>query len=404
MSRIMVSGVFLLAISGVFLLGTVRNNIALTLNGDELIQPTEAEAGEGADVQAPVAVNPNLDIEPQKPLENPPQIIKALYSTAWSASSAKKIDYFINFMKDTELNALVVDIKDYSGTVAYRMDVEAVKKYGADKSIKITKINSLIKKLHDNGIYAIARIAVFQDPILAKNRPEIALQSIATGKTWEDKKGLEWVDPASKEAWDYNISIAQDALNRGFDEVNFDYVRFASDGNMKDARYPVWDGKTPKHTVIKNFFEYLRNSLGTAKISLDLFGLVTVNHDDLGIGQKMEDAFPYADAIAPMVYPSHYMKGFAGYQSPAKYPYEIVYKSMSDAQERLDKYLNSTTTPPTNVPQLRPWLQDFDLGAIYTADKIEAQIHATEAAATSTPMGWMLWDPANTYTTGVFPR
>ena len=159
-----------------------------------------------------------------------------------------------------------------------------------------------------------------------------------------------------------------------------------------------------KRYVIRDFFKYLRQSLPSVKLSADMFGLVTLNYGDVGIGQNIDDAYHYFDAIAPMVYPSHYQKGFNGFANPADYPYEVVYKSMVEANLRLNKYIaaanNSTSTEKYLVkkPQLRPWLQDFDLGATYDAAKVRAQINATYTAATGTPMGWMLWDPTNIYT------
>src|SRR3989344_2105455 len=349
-------------------------------------------------------VNPYNDIGAQKQLENPPKIIKAVYATGWSAGSKKKMDYLIDLIKKTELNAVVIDIKDYSGELSYLTDLEDVEKYSLKRDLKILQPNALIKKLHDEGIYAIARQTVFQDPVLAKARPDLALTSSTTGKQWLDNKKVMWIDPAGKEAWDYNILIAKEALARGFDEVNFDYIRFASDGNVDDIKYPFWDEKTLKRYVVRDFWRYLRKALPDARISADLFGLVTLSYGDIGIGQNIDDAYHYFDAVAPMVYPSHYNKGFNGYQNPALYPYEVVYQSMLEANERLKHYIinaaNSTSTEYYLVkkPELRPWLQDFDLGATYDAAKVRAQIDAVYNSATGTPSGWMLWDPRNVYT------
>ena len=294
-------------------------------------------------------------------------------------------------------------------------ELELPKKYNAVE-VRIPKLNSLIKRLHDEGIYAIARVSVFQDPRLALARPELALQSSSTKKNWLDNKGLAWIDPAAKEAWDYNIAIAKEALERGFDEINFDYIRFASDGNLNDILYPLWDGKSFKNAVIESFFKYLRSELSGAIISADLFGLVTVNNDDLGIGQHLEDAFPYFDYIAPMVYPSHYFTGFMGLQSPAKYPYEVIKYSMDFALNRLNNFRNkilaqnsSTTTPPSifdpeKLAKFRPWLQDFDLGADYNETMVKREIQAVYDSATTTGVaeinGWMLWNASNVYTKG----
>lgn len=387
--------IFLLAGAGLFLFVNTRNSF-------DVNQFSAAFSAAVVEEMQTKIINP--DLPPQKPLENPPETIKAIYATGWSAGSSKKMDYLIKLIKGTELNAIVIDIKDYSGELSYDTDIESAKKYGAVKEIKIAKPNALIKKLHDEGIYVIARQTVFQDPILAAARPDLALTSSSTGKQWKDHKGLMWIDPAAQEAWDYNIAIAKDALNRGFDEVNFDYIRFASDGDMDDIVYPFWDEKTFMRYVIRDFFKYLRKALPDSRLSADLFGYTTLLYNDLGIGQVIDDAFHYFDAIAPMVYPSHYNKWFNGYENPSLYPYEVVYASISEANSRLQKYLleaaiaSSTEKYLVKNPQLRPWLQDFDLGADYDAEKVKAQIDAVYDAATGTPMGWMLWNPANNYT------
>lgn len=397
---------FVLIFSGMGLFLFFTSNNALNISDipktasqeDVVVADKKIDPPAGGEKPAPVVVNPNADIEPQKQLENPPAIIKAIYSTAWSATSAKKIDYFIDLIKTTEINAVVIDIKDYTGEISYKTDIEVVNKY-RNPEIKITKPNALIKKLHDNGIYVIGRIATFQDQTLSKARPDLALQSISKNKVWTDYKGISWMDQSSKEVWNYNIAIAKDALSRGFDEVNFDYIRFASDGNMADIKYPLYDAKTQtKRQVMNNFFKYLRENLPTAKLSADLFGYTTLLQDDLGIGQHLNDAMPYFDYIAPMVYPSHYNKGFNGHTNPADFPYDIVYTSMLKAQERLDAFNLSTTTIKMVESKFRPWLQDFDLGADYDATKIRAQIQATYDAASTTQTGWMLWAPANIYT------
>ncbi|PIR68436.1 hypothetical protein COU49_01060 [Candidatus Nomurabacteria bacterium CG10_big_fil_rev_8_21_14_0_10_35_16] len=366
------------------------------------------------------------DIELQKPLENPPEEIKAIYATGWSAGSTKTMNRLINLIKDTELNAIVIDIKDYSGNLSYYTEIPELKEYNAYQEIKISKPNTLIKRLHDEGIYVIARQTVFQDPVLALARPDLALTSSSTGNQWTDYKGVMWMDTSAKEVWEYNVKIAKDALARGFDEINFDYIRFASDGDMDDIIYPYWDGVTLKRYIVRDFFKYLRQSLPDAKISGDLFGYTTILYGDLGIGQNIDDAFNYFDAIAPMTYPSHYNKWFEGFENPAEHPYEVLYKSMSIANNRLAEYkikaALSTSTEKYLVkePKLRPWLQDFDLGAEYDAEKVRAQINASDmatgactevpaVASTSSNMiicdeksdklgGWMLWDPRNIYT------
>jgi hypothetical protein len=338
------------------------------------------------EIAAPVLV----DIENQKPLANPPQIIKAIYLTGWSAGNPTKIKYLLNLATTTEINAVVIDIKDYSGYVGYNIKVPEVEKYKA-KEIRISQINRLIKQLHDAGIYVIARITIFQDPRLALARPDLTVKSKKTGNSWQDKKGLSWIDPAAEEAWNYNIAIAKEASQRGFDELNFDYIRFPSDGDLNDMVFPFWDEKISKSSVLKSFFKTLRQQLTGTKISADLFGLATINQDDLGIGQVIENAYEYFDYVYPMVYPSHYAAGFIGYQNPALYPYEVIKYSLDSAVKRL------TASSTAFSAGLRPWLQDFDMGAVYNAEMVRKEIQATVDALGEKFSGWLLWNPENVY-------
>jgi len=206
-----------------------------------------------------------------------PKIIKAVYLTSWSAGDPRKINYVISLAKNTEINAVVIDIKDYSGYIAYDSKVPGVVKYGA-KIIKIPNIEKLLEKLHQENIYTIARIAVFQDPVLATARPDLAIYKkyglspfssfLASISLWFDNLKLAWMDPASKEVWNYNIAIAKEAWGLGFDEINFDYVRFPSDGNLKNMGFPVWEENIPRHMVIKEFFREVRQQLKDVVISV----------------------------------------------------------------------------------------------------------------------------------------
>lgn len=340
-------------------------------------------------------------IKIENKLQNPPEEIKALYLTGWSAGNAEKMDKIIDLIGREKLNAAVIDIKDYSGYVSYQSDIEEVLKYEAEQ-IMIDDIDALIKKLHDSNIYTIARITVFQDPVLAKARPDLAIKNKATGGIWKDNKGLAWIDPASAEAWDYIIKIAQEASRKGFDEINFDYIRFPSDGSLKNMSFPFYkEEEKEKHEVIKEFFLYLNQNLSDDKISADLFGLATVNRDDLGIGQMIEDAYANFDYISPMVYPSHYASGFIGYKNPAEHPYEVVKYSMEKAKTRLDEFneiLDDNEAKNKREAKLRPWLQAFDMGAVYDSDKIKAQIKASNESG---GVGWILWDSSNNYSSKI---
>ena len=382
----------------------------------EQIAKPEFESKSIAEVTSPIASEPPAAVGPDsdnpKPTFQPPEIVKAVYVTSWSASKEDYIEYIIDLAKNTEINGVIIDVKDWSGYVAYDTKVPEVEKYKA-KSVRIKDVGSLVQKLHAEEIYLIARLTVFQDPILAKARPDLAIHSnfklsasafssasssLSSSSLWFDNKGLAWIDPAAKESWDYNIAIAKEVAELGFDEINLDYIRFPSDGNLRDMNFPLWDGKIKKHLVIKEFFKYLHQELPDVKLSADLFGLSTISSDDLGVGQIIEDAFEYFDYVCPMVYPSHYAKGFLGYQNPADYPYEVVKNSMENAFKRLSA---SQDLQKRNA-QLRPWLQDFNLGAIYNAEMVRSEIKAVYDAAEENFKGFMIWNPSNIYTREAF--
>ncbi len=342
-----------------------------------------------------------------KKLENPPSIINAVYVTGWSAGSKSYLNYLTLLFKTTEINAVVVDIKNYSGLISYNSGAGEVKKYGIHDNA-IPDINALVNFFHDQNIYVIGRISVFEDPAYSRVRPDLAIYnkietkdplnpaSLEAGQRvlWLDNHKLSWLDPASKEVWDYNVSLAKDAFLHGFDEINFDYIRFPSDGKIENMGFPQYDIKTPKHTVINNFFQYLRENLPGEKISVDLFGQTTVSKDDMGVGQLFEDSFNYFDYVSPMVYPSHYVNGFIGFENPADHPYEIIKYSMDNAVKRQTEYNNLQKT----TVKFRPWIQDFNMGAYYDAEKVKLEIKALKDSLGENYNGFMLWNPSNIYT------
>ncbi len=348
---------------------------------------------------------PSLENNSSKDFEMP-EVVKSVYLTSWSASTERYIREIIDLAGSTEINTVVIDIKDWSGFISYDTDVTEAVEYGAER-IFIKDIEKLIERFHRKEIAVIARIVVFQDSVLAEARPELAIQSKEkiekkekkeelkpSNLLWKDNKDLAWIDPAAPEAWDYNTALAEDAFKRGFDEVNFDYVRFPSDGNLKDMSFPVFKEKNSKHSVIKKFFENLRRKLPQKRISVDLFGLSTVNYSDLGVGQIIEDAFLYFDFVCPMVYPSHFSDGFEGYENPAQHPYQIIDHTLKIAKLRLNLFKENSNTKA----KIRPWLQDFSLGTEYDKDKVRAQIKATQNALGEDFSGFMLWSSENIYT------
>lgn len=318
----------------------------------------------------------------------PPESVKAIYMTSWVAGTKNWREALMKMIDETELNAVVIDVKDYTGRISFKVSDPVLQKIGAEEE-RIPDIREFIDGLHERNIYVIARISVFQDQYLVKQRPDMAVKR-KSGEVWKDRKGIPWLDPAGKEAWEYTVRVGEEAERAGFDELNFDYIRFPSDGNMTDISYDFWDEITPRHIVLKNFFAYLRQELGGLNVALsaDLFGLTTWNYDDLNIGQVLEDAALYFDFIAPMVYPSHYPPTFQGYANPADHPYEIINSAMKRASERL---IIASSSPN----KLRPWLQDFDMGAAYTAEMIRKEKQAVYDAGLNS---WMIWDSTNKYT------
>ena len=307
-----------------------------------------------------------------------PPYIKGVYLTSWTASDSEKIDYFINLARNTELNAVIIDIKEVDGLIA----IDNI----------IPNLQEVIEKFHQENVYTIARIVVFKDGLLPKTRPELALKN-QQGRLWRDWAGYTWLDPASQDVWDYHIDIAKQAIKLGFDEINFDYIRFPSDGNISTIIYPIWDEILSKPEVIREFFKYVDQQLKPFNVflSADLFGLTMIREDDMNIGQILEYALPYFDFICPMVYPSHYPPTFEGYLNPADHPYEIIKMNLENGKQRA----------VGARAKLRPWLQDFSLGAIYNKKMIELQ---KQAVYDTDSYGWLLWNPASRYTEEALER
>lgn len=324
-----------------------------------------------------------------------PQPMKAIYMTSWVAGTPSLRQKVIKIVDETEVNAVVIDIKDDTGKVSFLIENEPFASLGSSEN-RIPDIKELISDLHSKNIYVIGRISTFQDPYLIKKWPEEAVKTASDKNVlWRDRKGIGWFDAGSEKVWGYVTALAHESYNVGFDEINFDYIRFPSDGNMKDIYFPYSEGKS-KSDTLESFFKHIdqefRKSENPIPISADLFGMVTTNTDDLGIGQVLERAAPYVDFIYPMVYPSHFPDTWNGYGNPAEKPYEVIKITMDSASAKL-KAIGE------NPDKIRPWLQDFNLGATYTAEMVRAQIKATyDAGLTS----WLIWDPRNIYSKNAF--
>ena len=366
-----------------------------------------------------------------------PEVVKGIYMTACVAETPSFRAKLLKLVNETELNTIVIDIKDYTGTISFEIDDPQFKN-NAGRGCKAKDMADFIETLHNDNIYVIGRITAFQDPYLAKVHPDWAVKTNSDRTVnWKDHTGISYIDAGNQEMWQYLADLGRSSYAIGFDEINFDYIRFPSDGNMNDIYFPSSQAilkayatsiglATGKSVVMKSFYEFLHQNLSATAhipISVDLFGMTATNYDDLNIGQVMEDAAPNFDYIDQMVYPSHYPPGFMNYNSVAAvnaHPYEIVKYSMDSAVRRLkvladlEGNLNAASTasssasstvsitastyhPMTSVKlaELRPWLQDNDYPVPYTPAMVRAQIQATyDAGLTS----WLLWDAGNTYT------
>ena len=325
-------------------------------------------------------------IEPIR-LETPEQV-KAVYMTSWVAGTASVRERVLRLVEDTEINALVIDIKDSTGKVAFRVDNELINSYDVTEN-RIPNIREFIRSLNERGIYVIGRISVFQDPYLAERHPELAVRTNTDGGVWKDHKGLSFLDVTNETVWNYITELALESYDVGFDEINFDYIRYPSDGDMSTIEYNL-DQEYTRADNVEKFFKHIDKEVRQKGIptSADLFGMTTTHTKDLNIGQILEKTLPYFDYVAPMVYPSHYPKGWRGYAKPATEPYNIVHTAMKGGVERAEAMGYSGD-------RLRTWIQDFNLGATYTADMVRAQIQASYDAGVDS---WMVWDAANTYT------
>lgn len=346
-----------------------------------------------------------------------PEPVKALYISSWVTATPKLFDQVIKLIDETEANAVVLDIKDATGRISFLVDDPIIKDTGSPEN-RIKDIKPLLEKLHAKNIYIIGRISTFQDPYLAKVRPEWALKKLSDGGVWKDRKGLAFLDPANESVIEYMIALGKAAYDVGFDEINYDYIRYPSDGNVKDIDYQLDPGETRTDNIAQ-FAERLNKELKQypgLMLSADLFGLTTTEKTDMGIGQVFERMLPHFDFIAPMIYPSHYNKGEYGIKNPSEQPYETIMKALAGAKKKVTDMATTTTysasgTATTSVDteladelykKVRPWLQDFSIrGTTYDAAKVRAQIQATyDSGLTS----WMMWDPSNKYTDEAYQK
>jgi len=313
---------------------------------------------------------------------------RAIYLTAYSAGNPAIFQHLLDLVDSTALNAMVINIKPETGRATYDTRVEAFREAGA-VSVQIDDIEGLLNTCKAFGIYTIGRLVCFNDSTLPRHSPDLAVKT-PSGGLWRDQAGNYWSDPFRPEVWEYNLDLAEEAARLGFDEIQFDYVRFPTDGDVASAVFSCPSGPDNVNRVraITEFLSYARSRLTPygVRTSADVFGIICSTRADTALGQVLEEIALVVDYISPMIYPSHYGPGHFGLDEPDAEPYWTIRGALSDALERLG---------PEAAARLRPWLQDFTLYNHYGPEQVLDQIRATHELDVK---GWMLWSPSNRYT------
>lgn len=354
-------------------------------------------------VLAPSRAMPGEKLPPRAAQPAPPGendrtgYIKGFYVSAAAMGDDGFMARVHDLLETTELNAVVLDYKSDRGYISFPTEVPLAVEIGAGNEPLVKDPTEFMGWFKQRNVYTIARIVTFKDNLLATAYPGWAIEDTATGTIWRDQEKMGWIDGNRTEAWDYNVALAKEAAAYGFDEVEFDYVRFPTDGNVHGAVYSKENNYDNRVAAISGVLGRASTALRPlgVKVSADIFGYTAWVPDDLGIGQHIEVIAPYVDALSPMVYPSTYNAGLPGedpkFSNPVAYPYEVVNKSTERAVRRAKE-----TNPQIEI---RPWIQDFQDYAfdyrIYTPGEIRRQMDAVRDAG---GRGWLLWDPAVQYT------
>lgn len=322
--------------------------------------------------------------------------VKGIYVSGPRAGSGKYMDDLIDIVDNTELNTMVIDIKNDSGEITYDMNLPVVKEIKANKNY-IRNIKELVRTLKEKNIYVIGRVVAFKDPVLAEKKPKLSIKN-SNGTIFRDRSGLAWVNPYKKEVWDYLMDICKEAAQIGIDEIQFDYIRFSTDKGMKTVNFGKEARNKSKLEVITEFTKYAKETLSPLGIyvSADVYGAIIDSEVDADIvGQSYVEMSKYLDYISPMVYPSHYADGSYGIPHPDLEPYKLILKSMEASKAALD-----AIPEDEDKAIVRPWLQDFTASWLknhksYNGKEIKDQIKAVYDAGYDE---WILWNGSNKYT------
>lgn len=316
--------------------------------------------------------------------------VKALYLTFWGASlHSKTLEKMLNIIDKTNINAIVVDIKNEYGSTSYKTSFAQANSYGADNNRtnrNITKFMDIMKSKH---IYTIARVVTFKDELQASNNLDYAIKN-QDGEIWRNSDNMAWVDPYDKRSHNYAISIAEEAAKVGFDEINFDYVRFPAKSGLK---YSKENNAENRKKAISDFLDSAQDRLRKygVFISVDIYGNVCWSSGDCNIGQTISSLSKHADYLAPMLYPSGFAEGSFNVKYPSEHPYIVIYRSIKHTEDLIDPI------------RIRPWLQYFKDYAhkkrYYRYFEVNEQIKAADKVGTS---GWMIWSPSSSYELNYF--
>jgi hypothetical protein len=346
---------------------------------------------------APGASSTGRGAEAVKPREivrvPTPDTLRGLYVNRWAALGRKLTD-LIGVAKRTEVNALVIDVKDDRGFVLYRSNVPLAREIGADTAdghwMSSSKLRAVLDTMVAHKIYPIARIVVAKDPLLAQKRLDLAIKRKSDLQPWLDKNGKPWLDPHQPEVWKYAVDLAREAHELGFSEVQLDYVRFPDEKRLvSETVYPLANGRI-RAQVIRDQLGFVRSALKPLgmRVTADVFGLTATDTTDMGIGQRWEMFIDQVDVVLPMIYPSHFARGTYRLRNPNARPYETIDHALKDAIARSDSIPNAAS--------IIPWYQDFTLGAPrYGAAQIRAQM---KAGYDNGFQSWILWNPSSNYT------
>jgi hypothetical protein len=371
---------------------TVASGDALTWTGEDGTFQLEDAPEEGEIVfKAPgfaAQVVPIAEMSNEIVME--PKSVKGIYATAGATGDPERFTGLLDMIDRTELNAVVVDIKDSAGLVFHDTSVEMAHEIGAVSPVYDAA--EVLRQTEERGIYSIARIVIFEDPMLAAARPELGIQDSQEGGVWTTFGGIPWVNPYNEEVWNYNIELMKEAVELGFDEIQLDYMRFPSDGPLNRADYGQESTEETRDQAISQFLQaaYAEIAPTPAYLTGDIFGMTLWDPGEGGIGQSLVTVTEHLDYVLPMIYPSHFYEGAMGFDVPNDHPYEVIFQSLEHGAAFLPERLK---------PKIRPWLQDFSYGGgiEYGDEEVREQIRATEDFGSS---GWILWNAASSYHEG----